>query len=99
MIGQKSMENQVTEIGNHERSVLGDKICYKLFLDKCGEHAGYRVSIRRGEEQADSYLGEDFLSVAVLFAEIVRGEVLPYSLEEIAEDYRKSEKFYREKCL
>lgn len=98
MIGQKSRDRAV-EIGNCERFVLGEKICYKLFLDPRGELVGYRISICRGEESATCYLGEDFLGVAVLFAEIVRGEVLPYSLEEIAEDYRNGEKIYREKSL
>lgn len=97
MIQRKTMENQVTEIGSHERFVLGSKICYKLFLDKQGDCVGYRIRICREEEQAESFFGEDFLSVAVLFAELVRGEVLPYSLEEIAEDFLLSEKIYREK--
>lgn len=99
MIQQKRTENQTVEIGSHDRYVLGSKISYKLFLDKNADRVGYRVGIFRGEEQAQSFLGEDFLSVAVVFAEIVRGEVLPYSLEEIAEDFRKNEKIYRDKSV
>ena len=99
MVGQTSKETQVTEIGTHERTVLGDTICYKLFWDEREGQVGYWISICRGEEQAEGFLGEDFLSVAVLFTEIVRGEVLPYSLAEIVEDYRGGEKFYGEKSL
>lgn len=91
------MENQTTEIGSHERVVLGSTICYKLFLDQKTARVGYRIRICREDEQAECFFGEDFLSVAVLFAELVRGEVLPYSLEEIAEDFLSSQKIYREK--
>ena len=85
------------EIGTCERYVLGEKTTYRLLLDKTDEQIGYRIEIVRGEESAQCFLGEDFLSVAVLFAEIVRGEVFPYSLEEISEDFRKCQKIYRDK--
>lgn len=85
------------QIGGHERFVLGQRTDYTLFLNREGTRVGYRIGIARGEESANEYVGEDFLGVAVLFAEIVRGEVLPYSLAEITEDFRNGEKIYRDK--
>ena len=69
MIQRKTMENQVTEIGSHERFVLGSKICYKLFLDKQGDCVGYRIRICREEEQAESFFGEDFLLSEKIYRE------------------------------
>ena len=97
MMHRNTRKGLTEEIGTCERYVLGEKTTYRLLLDKMDEQIGYRIEIARGKDSAQSLLGEDFLSVAVLFAEIVRGEVFPYSLEEIAEDFRKNAKIYRDK--
>lgn len=85
------------EIGSHERFVLGKRTEYKLFRGVCNDRVGYLIGISRDGESEKTFVGEDFLGVAVLFAQIVRGEVLPYTLAEIAEDFRKEEKIYSDK--
>lgn len=90
-------EKQIFELGNHERFVLGTRVCYRMLCDRDSEREGYRIEISRGEETESCYLGEDFLSIVVLFAELIRGEVLPYSLPEIAEDFLSGEKIYQDK--
>ena len=80
--------NTRTEIGNCERMILGQRVSYKLYLENKSNKARYAIAIRRGEEYVNNDFGEDFLSVAILFTEIVNGEVLPYSLEEISEDFQ-----------
>ena len=90
--------NQIEEeIGRHERFVLNKRTEYKLFRGVYGDRVGYLIGIARDGEAEKVFVGEDFLGVAVLFAEIVRGAVLPYTLEEIAEDFQKEEKIYRDK--
>ena len=85
------------EIGGHERFVFGKRIQYKLFRCVYGDRAGYLIGVTWDGEAEKVFVGEDFLGVAVLFAEIVRGDVLPYTLAEIVEDFQKEEKIYRDK--
>lgn len=99
MINRDSTEKKNVEIGHCERYVLGEPVIYSLFMSRDGERNGYRIGICRGEETAMDFVGEDFLSVVVLFTEIVRGEVFPYSLEEIIRDFRGHEKIYRDKSV
>ena len=97
MIQNKRSENRIFEVGKHEIDILGAKVEYRLFCEYKDRFQGYEVEIKRGDEMETCYLGEDFLSVAVLYAELVKGEVLPYSLPEIVEDFLADKKIYREK--
>ena len=77
------------KVGIHERFVLGKRTEYSLFMGRDGDRIGYLIGIARDGESEKVFVGEDFLGAAVLFAEIVRGEVFPYSLVEIVEDFQK----------
>ena len=97
MIQYKRSENRIFEVGKHENEILGTRVEYRLFCESGDRCQGYQVEIKRGDEAEICYLGEDFLSVVVLYAELVKGEVLPYSLPEIVEDFLTDKKIYREK--
>ena len=85
------------EIGAHERFVLGKRTRYMLFMGRDGDCVGYLIGIKREGESVEAFVGEDFLSAVVLFEKIVHGDVLPYSLPEIAEDFQKGEQIYQDK--
>ena len=92
-----SKSSQRTLLGAYQRSVMGERIEYRLEMDQETGRARFHIIVLRGEEWADADMGDDILSVLDLFSKIVEGGVFPYTLPEVVEDYRKNEEIYGEK--
>ena len=84
-------------LGTYRRTVLGENIEYMLIARHTETQMRFHIAICQGEEKADADFGEDILRVTAFFSEIVAGGVFPYTLEELAEDYRQSQEKYGEK--
>ena len=78
-------------LGSYQKTILGETIEYTLCAECSRECFGFRIIICRGEEKAEADFGEDVLRVVDFFSKIVQGSVLPYTLYELAEDFRKNE--------
>ena len=92
-----SKSSQRTLLGAYQRSVMGERTEYRLEMDQESGRARFHIVVLRGEEWAAVDIGDDILSVLDLFSKIVEGGVFPYTLPEVAEDYRKNEEIYSEK--
>ena len=84
-------------LGSYRRTVLREDIEYVLVAKQTEERMRFHIVIRHENEKADEDFGEDVLRVVAFFSEIVAGGVFPYTLEELAEDYRQSQEKYGEK--
>lgn len=78
-------------LGAYQRTVLGEMIEYTLYAERSEARVGFRIVICRGKEKAEADFGEDVFRVVDFFSKIVQGNVLPYTLHELVEDFSKNE--------
>ncbi len=80
-------EGKMTEIGRSEKMLLGEMVVYSLLVRNHEGQKQYAAAIAKGAERESCFLGNDLFSAVAFFRKIVEGEVFPYSLSEIVEDY------------
>lgn len=90
------MSMNTPTITNKKKELYSLRSCKKACFDRerayelfCESTDGERffVSIREGEDEAVGEVACSFADAAALFDRIVRGEVAPYVLGEILEDF------------
>ncbi len=89
----RSSEIKMTEIGRIEKTLLGESVIYSFFVRDGEGNRQYAISIAGGGERESCFLGVDLFPAIAFFQKIVEGEVFPYSLSELVEDFwQESEK-------
>ena len=86
-----SKSSQRTVLGAYQRSVIGEKIEYRLEMDQESGRARFHIVVLRGEEWAAVDIGDDILSVLDLFSKIINNigysitsKILKYAAPRIA---------------
>lgn len=88
----KKNEESMLEIGRYEKQLLGRLVIYSLFVkEKDGERT-YGICISCGEERESCILNGDLFLCVDLLRRIVNGDVFPYSLYELVEDFWAEQK-------
>ena len=78
----------MTEVGYAFRETSAGRIEYRLFRQN-SESESFWLGIKRGDSCEGGFLTGSLSEVALLFEKTVCGEVPPYILSEILEDYSK----------
>ena len=86
----------MTEIGRASRETLSGSVEYRLYR-RGAESQSFWMSIQSGESLEEGFLEGSLSEVAWLFEKTVSGEVPPYILSEILEDYSKERLLYSAK--
>ncbi len=82
----------MTEIGRASRETSFGKTEYRLFR-KDAESESFWIRVTSGDSCEGGFLAGSLSEVALLFEKTVSGEVPPYILSEILEDYSKEKTF------
>jgi len=70
-----------------QREILGFSTEYSLWVEFDCSQPHYRIRVERGAESSSCDVGEGLINAVHFFEAVVNGEVFPYSLTEIAEDF------------
>ena len=89
-------EGQLVEVGHYEKALPGGIVVYSLLTRAERGKRQYAISVSRGAERESCILGFDLFSAVSFFKKIVEGEVFPYSLSELVEDFWQEMKKYDE---
>ena len=88
----RSTETKLTEIGKIEKTLLGEPITYSFFIREGEGKRQYAVSVAGGGERESCFLGTDLFPAITFFQKIVEGDVFPYTLSELVEDFWQESK-------
>ena len=94
----KQTDDQTIEIGRYEKSLLGEIVAYSLFVKENNGARRYAVSISRGIQRESCFLSDDLFASVAFFEKLVTGDVFPYSLSELVEDFWKASKICAGEC-
>lgn len=83
----KQIDEHTAEIGRYEKTLLGDLVVYSLLLKENNGTRQYAISISRGAQRESCLLNGDLLASVAFFEKLVNGDVFPYSLCELVEDF------------
>ena len=84
---------RMTEIGRASRETSLGKIAYRLWR-KDAESENFWISVQSEDCCEDGFLEGNLSEVSMLFEKIVSGEIPPYILSEVLEDYRQERGLY-----
>ncbi len=86
----------MTEIGRASRETSSGSVEYRLYR-KGTESESFWMSIQSADSAEEGFLEGSLSEVALLFEKTVSGEVPPYILSEVLEDYSKERLLYSSK--
>ena len=86
----------MTEIGRASRETLSGSVEYRLYR-KDVESESFWISIQCGQSLEEGFLEGCLSEVALLFEKTVSGEIPPYILSEVLEDYSRERLLYSSK--
>lgn len=84
---------RMTEIGRASRETSLGKTEYRLFR-KDAESASFWISVKSGDCCEGGFLVGNLSEVSLLFEKVVCGEIPPYILAEVLEDYSQERALY-----
>ena len=79
-----------TVLARCQKEILGSPTEYLLCLDRDDGSCRYSIQVMRQREKCSCAFGDDIINAVKIFEAIVQGEIFPYSLAEIAEDFAKA---------
>ncbi len=79
-----------TVLARCQKEILGSPTEYLLCLDREDDCCRYHIQVTRQGEKCSCDFGDDIINTVKIFEAIVQGEIFPYSLAEIAEDFAKA---------
>ena len=83
----KQEDKTMLEIGRCEKEILGEMVVYSLFMKRENHIKTYGIRISRGADNESCYLNGDLFRCVSFLERLINGEVFPYSLHELAEDF------------
>lgn len=86
--GEIESSCNMMEIGRDYRETPSEKLVYSLFREDA-ESDRYLICVKSKESCERGFLRGNLSQVSLLFEKITEGEVPPYILSEILEDYSK----------
>ena len=87
-----SQAETTVEVGCYEKQIQGRKVTYSLLKKSDDNGARYGVCIFDQKERESCYLSGDLFSSVSFLEMLVRGDVFPYSLHELVEDFWSTQK-------
>ena len=75
------------EIGHYEKQLLGRSVIYQLFMEEKNGVKTYGVRLSCDKEAESFRLNQDLFSCVSFLKKLVDGNVFPYSLCELVEDF------------
>ena len=87
-----SQTETVVEVGRYEKQIQGRTVAYSLLKKNDGDGVRYGVCIFDQKERESCYLSGDLFASVAFLEMLVKGDVFPYSLGELVEDFWNMQK-------
>ncbi len=89
----KNKEQHSVQLREDSVKASGYKIFYSLYRTSCSGITLYRIKASCGEESRVCSFGSDMFAAYKIYRKIVRNNVTPCTLGDIAEDYAKLRRY------